>query len=323
MSTIRQRLTILTEGGGDRGLGHITRCTAYAEEWRTRGGIVSWRVDGDTQVAAALAAEDDVSLGAWQEGLPADWTVNGGYVLVDSYHATRGVLLDLAGTAWGAVFLDDTSRLAYPTGIVVHGGPGAIDPQGGAAIWVAGPRFQPLRRAFRAGAERHAVSSRPTRVMVVMGGTDPHHLGPKLAELVLRVFPDATVDLIGAGEVSDPRIRRHQGLSAEAMAALMAAADVCVSGAGQTVFELARMGVPSVLVGAAQNQHDNLVHWPPLTGFRVAGWWNAEGLMESIVRELTVLASPDVRLSIAQQAQQAVDGLGAVRLIDLVEKLWP
>ena len=49
-------LLILTEGDRSRGLGHVTRCSAYAEGWLTRGGAVHWRLDGD-DTARSVAGE--------------------------------------------------------------------------------------------------------------------------------------------------------------------------------------------------------------------------------------------------------------------------
>ena len=35
-------LWIFTEGDLQRGLGHLTRCSAYASAWRGQGGKVHW-----------------------------------------------------------------------------------------------------------------------------------------------------------------------------------------------------------------------------------------------------------------------------------------
>lgn len=59
-------LWIFSEGDKGRGLGHLSRCSAYAGAWRQQGGTVHWVVEGD-ELASAMLKEESVRWGNWQQ----------------------------------------------------------------------------------------------------------------------------------------------------------------------------------------------------------------------------------------------------------------
>jgi RimJ/RimL family protein N-acetyltransferase len=65
------------------------------------------------------------------------------------------------------------------------------------------------------------------------------------------------------------------------MAELMTASDIAVSAAGQTLFELARCGVPTIAVGVAENQRHNLEGFTDAGVCYNAGWWGEGNATQS------------------------------------------
>lgn len=321
----RGRLVIFTEGDLVRGLGHVSRCSAYAEAWRADGGEVLWVLDGDEAARAMAGVGADVRLVAWQrdlgdllDGLPH------GVALVDSYAAIGAVHVRIADWAEAVIFIDDLET-DYPRGLVVHPAPGlALTDKASAAVWLIGPAWQPLRPAFWNLAPRPLARDRIERLLVLMGGGDLRGLGGLLASLASEVCPGAEIDLVlpvgQAATAVDGPVAIHCGLGAAAMADLMSRADVAVSGAGQTLFELARCGTPTVMVGLADNQHPNLDHWPALCGFVSAGQWDQPPLDDRVRAGLEDLAPARRRQDIADRASALVDGQGVRRLFDYLDQ---
>src|SRR5690606_19494446 len=116
----------------------------------------------------------------------------------------------------------------------------------------------------------------------------------------------AEIDLVlpvgQAAPAVEGRVVVHRGLDASAMADLMSRADVAISGAGQTLFELARSGTATVMVGLADNQQPNLDYWPALCGFISAGRWDQPGLVDRVRAGLEDLAPAALRQDIADRA---------------------
>jgi UDP-2,4-diacetamido-2,4,6-trideoxy-beta-L-altropyranose hydrolase len=308
-------LLILTEGGRDRGLGHVMRCSAYAEAWRQAGGQVRWIVDGDEAVRAASPADADVELRDWRTSPDV---AGAQAVLVDSYALSPTGRAMIAERAAIPVFLEDAGRDLYPRGLVVDARLSAVP--GPRAEWLCGPRWQALRMPF-VGAALRPPSGQIRRVLVMMGGTDPRALSARMAMAVRVALPSAVIEVAGQATGLPADVAAHGLLDATALARLMRDSDLAVSAAGQSVSELAAIGVPTVLVQVADNQAPNMVDWPKAAGFIAAGTWDHPGIDQHVTDAVSALASPAIRQAVSQSARGIVDGRGGERLVERIANL--
>lgn len=313
----QQRLTIYTEGDSVRGLGHLTRCKGYAQQWTSMGGVTRWIVDGDEGARRALAEEGHVQWRRWQSDRgPVE---NTDVALVDSYSADLDVLEAIAARTGRAIFIDDLFRLPYPQGLVVHSSPGPIDGERGQARWLTGPRWHPMREAFWDVAQRAEPRTPIGRALVLAGGVDHRGISGRIARTIANALPEARIDLVAGAGAKPPvdlpsNIRLHQGLAADEMRDLMLAADVAVSAAGQTLYELARCGCPTFLFGVADNQRRHMAYWSETGAGRVVGWWDDPALETNILDGLHALSLED-RIAMSQAGPRLVDGQGIRRLV--------
>lgn len=175
-----------------------------------------------------------------------------------------------------------------------------------------GPRYAPVREGFEPPAA--PCHEGVGRILVTSGSTNPDCVLERFCTACLAAAPDAEVDLVvGAAADVDPaaaldgRVRIHRGLTD--LAPLMARADLAVSAAGSTLYELSRMGVPTVAVPIVENQRGNA------RGFADCGCGLASDF-ESLALAVGVLAGDsDLRRSLSARARTLVDGLGARRIV--------
>ena len=308
-------LLILTEGDRRRGLGHVTRCSAYAEGWLTRGGAVHWRLDGDDTARSVAGEVGEVVMGPWLDRI-ADLP-QADLAIVDSYALTVEAAQAVADRFAIPVFIDDLQGLTYPPALVVHP---ALDPaplKPDAAEWHVGPDWQPLRSAFWDLPARAPARETIGHVLITLGGGDTPALGAKVAGWLRAMLPRARIDLVaGLAEIEiGPGVVVHRTLSAAAMSKLMVGADLAVSAAGTTTFELARCGTPSLLIGVADNQSANLQRWPDACGFVSLGRPDGD-LAVRLGVAVDALRPVEVRADISARAMARVDGRGVARLLD-------
>jgi len=313
-------LLILTEGDRRRGLGHLGRCLGYAEYWRRAGRPVRWLVDGDDAAHAVLGGET-VRWETWQDktqGLAARDEV----VIVDSYDAAPAALAPLAECGGLTICLDDLERDGYPPGLVIHTSPGSLNRSGRPARWLIGPAWQPMAPAFWSVPERSPPPERPGRALVLTGGADLRGVGPTLAELVRRKLPDCEVHLVlGAGAGAAPvqsGVIEHRNVTPDALRDLMLDCDLAVSAAGQTLFQLACCGTPTIMVGVADNQARHLREWPATGAMTAAGVWDDPNLHDQLRARLTTLESRDARAAMSRKGRALVDGQGVARLARMI-----
>jgi spore coat polysaccharide biosynthesis predicted glycosyltransferase SpsG len=92
----------------------------------------------------------------------------------------------------------------------------------------------------------------------------------------------------------------------------MQQADVAVSAGGQTLNELARVGVPTVMLGVAENQRRAVGSYQGL--MECAGWWNEADWPQRLAAGLGVLKDPEIRAKRALELRRIFDGQGSHRI---------
>jgi UDP-2,4-diacetamido-2,4,6-trideoxy-beta-L-altropyranose hydrolase len=328
-----------TTAGKKIGFGHLRRCLTLAGELRRAGGAagaIHFWVDGNpAAVEVAVAAGFEARLIAGPDpDVTAAWLDAGevGTLVVDSY-----AVMPASFSAWrrcvrSLVVLDDLADRQLDVDVVVNGSPYAAELNyrtGPDAVRLLGPRYALLRPWFR-DRPRRRVAARVTRVLVTLGGADPESSTMAVVEAVQRALPEAALDVVigplfgpvpeldrrAAGD--PPRLRLHRAL--DDLSTLMAAADLAISAGGQTLYELAAAGVPTVALCLADNQEPNvaaLAGVSLLSAGRVheeaAGRFNR---VEEGCRRLA--ADPGLRERMSDAGRALIDGQGAARVADVI-----
>ena len=161
--------------------------------------------------------------------------------------------------------------------------------------------------------------------MITIGGSDPDNLSLRIVEaLGSAQIPNLEIILVvgssnphlpalhAAVERSALSIKIEQNVSE--MPVLMAWADVAISGAGGTSYELCYMGLPALLFIISENQRQVAAE---LSGFDAAihAGWAGDFDGNKFVEELsTLIQSQETRQAISDRARSLVDGLGADRV---------
>ncbi|WFE98138.1 spore coat protein [Micromonospora sp. WMMD987] len=212
---------------------------------------------------------------------------------------------------------------------------GAVGRPGGRTL--AGVRYALLRDAVTAArptAPPPATPTRRPRVLAFFGGTDAVGAAPVLARVLFGTgHPLELTVVVGRPEIGAELAQvvpgRGQSLRpvapTDALPTLIGAADLVVSAAGTSTWELCCLGAPAALVCVVDNQRDSY--------HRVVAHGLAAGLGElpdlivpglagrtaraDAARTLrTLLASPRRRAALAARAWATVDGRGRTRVAD-------
>ena len=273
MATIAFRTT----AGKQIGFGHLRRCLTLAGELRRAGGAASpicfW-VDSDpAAVAVAAAAGFEARLLSGPEpDATAAWLEAGevGTLVVDSYAVAPASFSAWRRRVGSLVVVDDLADRELDVDVVVNGSPHAAQLSyrtGPDVVRLLGPRYALLRPRFRDLPPRRA-APRVARVLVTLGGADPQSStiggrrgGPARAPRgrSRRRHRPAVRTCAGSRSTRGGRSRGFGSTAtSDDLSALMSAADLAVSGGGQTLYELAATGVPTVALCLADNQEPNI-----------------------------------------------------------------
>ena len=310
-------LTIRADAGPHVGLGHVMRCLAVAEAAVDSGVAVTMVSPTLPEGVHARLADAGI---AWK---PADGDLPpADAVLIDGYGFSRTEADRWRRSAPILAVMDDNAEMAaWPADIVINPNPHArpaLYPGWAGPRFLLGSAYAPLRREFRE-ADPIAIRENANRILITMGGSDPKGLTARiLAGLPGTGTPvEITAVLGGMAQAPELGAASHHHLVIERdvrdMSRLMANSDIAISAAGSTLWELARLGVPTIAVVVADNQR------------QAAAAAAEKGLLHLVSAEgaaseaISLLGDIGARRALSDQARGQIDGHGAARILEALQ----
>ena len=322
------KIVIITEGFSGIGYGHLARCLAIYQAFEERGITPIYVADCD-DIGRVFLGQINLSALDWRRKANdlARLCTDCDVVLIDSYLADTHIYEQLRKTSRRIAYLDDYLRIDYPPGVIVNGTIGAERlpyPRKSGHRYLLGVDYAPLRKDFwdlSPRIKRHKVEN----VLLVFGGEDARGLTGKTLRYLTTVFPEYTYHVVrglnpeGDDDGSDSSRRRfYRNLTACEFLQLMMSCDLAVSAAGQTIYELARIGLPTIAVGTAENQRHTIRGWIENGFLQSELWWDDADLFEKLALEIRDHANPE------GEPHAFLDGQGARRIAQyLVEGYGP
>lgn len=269
------------------GSGHAMRCLTIAARIRSDKQPVTFAVsDGESYSFLKSLGEEPLMLGGTATELSAAdgaalaesaAKIHAKHVLIDSYGVDDAFFNTLSATmSQNAIttYIDD--MYTYSTGILEQPHRWAVDNlinysfYADAGLYEAvyessdttlllGPDYAPIREQFF--IKEHAQHEGLERVVVMTGSTNPNHALEHMVVSCRDALPSAHIDIILGHNATftgqlDRKMSLHRGLTD--LSELMHSADLAVSAAGTTLYELWAAKVPTIAIALYQNQVKNL-----------------------------------------------------------------
>jgi UDP-2,4-diacetamido-2,4,6-trideoxy-beta-L-altropyranose hydrolase len=335
------------------GTGHVMRCLALAQAWQDAGGLAVFAMAETTPALRArlLAESCEVLNISARAGTPADaqqttafaqekcaeWIVVDGYQFLGTYQVA------LHSPRVKVLAIDDYGHAGrYAADLVLNQNVSASESlypdRGVETRLLLGTRYCLLRREFRAWRNHDLKSGRKipevgSRILITLGGSDPENVTARMLQSLAAIKVnnlEATVVIGGSNPHAESLQRSAKEIEERAgiklslrsdvanMPELMAWADVAISAAGSTCWELALLGLPALLIDVAENQAAVARELYRL-GCAIHLGSSREVSAEHVARELTRLLNDAPRRQLlAQRSQALVDGFGAERVVSVL-----
>jgi UDP-2,4-diacetamido-2,4,6-trideoxy-beta-L-altropyranose hydrolase len=329
------------DAGGAVAMGHLMRSIALAEAARDRdtevlfvtsaGPALVERTLTPRRFAARVIDKLDVQRDVDQTLLAAG-SVEDTWVVIDGYHFGAQYHLALTKEHVKTLYIDDCAHLPfYCTDVVLNqniwASADSYHLKPGTTV-LTGSTFALLRPEFAKAisiSDRVPRQSRRSRIVVTMGGTDPNDVTTAILNALAgsEITDIEVVAVLGASNDNEASVRVAMGalgegsrlvIGVEDMAALLATANVAVAGAGTTAWELAFLGVPTILMVLADNQGLNAHALESVGAMIVAS--NAEAVPKLVAN---LLSNQRRREQMRLISRRLVDGRGAARVLDYLD----
>lgn len=319
---IEVKVVILTEGGKKTGYGHLSRCSSLYDE------LVKRKIDVEMIINSELRTIDilqkrNYSIVDWTsfEYLKSNIQTTVHYI-VDSYVASEQVCQFVSKHSKKVLYLDDTSRIEYPRGIVVRA---SLQDTKETKDLLIGNKYIILRDAYKSIANEKRIQ-KTNEILLTMGGTNQIELIRTLLKKINVIYPECKINIVlGNLEVSHfeegliqeyRNIVLHNYLSSHEMKKLMIASDFAITAAGQTIYELIATSTPFIPIQIADNQRGNLISLRNKQLIQTILCWENENFSEEFEIELQQMFSIPFRKKFMERLGGLIDGLGSERIIN-------
>jgi UDP-2,4-diacetamido-2,4,6-trideoxy-beta-L-altropyranose hydrolase len=270
--------------------------------------------------------EDAVKTKDFARRLDADWIITDGYQFGADYQRA------IKESGAKLLFIDDYGQCDhYYADIVLNQNLGANEDlyrrREHYTRLLLGPEYVLLRREFlRYRGLKREIPEVGRRVLVTFGGVDRQNMTLKViralglvdvpglhAQFVVGRWNPHVEEIEAAiGNLSFAISLKRDAID---MAALMAWADLAVSAAGITTWELAFMGLPSLAVVTSENQR-SVAAGADMAGISSSlGWYDRFSSSELAERIAHLLKHREIRERMSRSGQKLIDGDGASRVL--------
>lgn len=329
-------IVIRADGNEVLGMGHLMRCTAIAKALEIQGAHCVFFVAQEK--AGAFIREKGFACEVLYtdfENMKTEFArieelvkkYEPGLWLVDSYRITAGYIEELQKIS-PVFILDDMGELDFGAdGIINYNiyGDKVVYAKAGAAKCLLGAKYAPVREAFSESS--YELRYRVRNVLITMGGSDKLDIAGTLCKRLLERLPEEIDITLICGRfnphlqklmlLQESERRVHVLLDVADMWNKMAAADVVISAAGSTLYELSTMGVPTVCCYYVENQRRLAEGFAEKVGLCNAGDYSKEP--EAVLREMTdevcrLVDDGEYRRKLSESMKGVTDGQGAGKI---------
>ncbi len=322
---MKMQVFIVTEGGKGFGFGHVSRCVALAQGFTSFGIEPILIINGDRSILH-LIKKTKFKIFDWLK--KKDQLLNliksARICVLDSYKADAEFCRKISEIVKIPVFIDDFKRLSYPRkGIIVNGSVYANQMQYKRRVAkLLGPRYNLMRKELWEAP--HFKVRKQVKNIFLAFGYDLKCFTPEMSDFLHNEYPALTIYVILGREIKEiyykERFKDNGGVklifepSVMALRRLMLNSDIAISGGGQTLNELIRIGVPTIGICFSKNQEQNLEFFEHLKAIEYIGYYGSGKIFINLRSALGETFLYKRRRTLSNNSRCILDGRGAVRV---------
>lgn len=327
------------------GTGHVMRCLALAQAWMRAGGRATFAMaqcpprlcERLRQAGANVVSivSERGSIADARETAQRARAAMARWIVLDGYDFDSDFQVAVRDSDLFLLVIDDEARAEHFAADLLlnqnaYATPELYAHKIGRARLALGGRYALLRDEFKPWhLWRREIPQRARRILVTTGGSDPHNAALQILRGLDRIDGDGLEQTIVIGSAAAHRaeIEREAAergarviVDAQNMPELMAWADLAISAAGSTCWEMAFMGLPALTLVIAENQAPIarcLSERGAALSLGVIDGSTSERVAEAVAR---LIGDRRERTTLSRAGRRMIDGRGASRVVELLSE---
>lgn len=306
---MKPEVVLRADAGTGIGLGHIRRCLALAQAFKRTGKVAVSFVTQTPETVEQWVGNRFPVHSISQRALslePAWWKTflkpdRHKLIIFDRYGLPPAYFRTLKKAGVYIALIDDeANKKSYPLDCIINYNAHASRtcyPSPSSALFLLGPRFALIGEEFLRSRKLRKPRKVCRTLFTGLGGFAPEHAKNRLETIALQL---------------GLKVIRMEGRT-HSVAAFLSRADLAVSASGVTSYELACLGIPTLLVVVAENQKAIARALARRKAAINLGWFEkaSDRKLKTAVEKL--VNDSAARKSMSRSAFKLIDGQGASR----------
>jgi len=249
------QVAFFTESGTSRGMGHLMRSYTICEKFKSLNIKTTFFLDSDMNYGDKFT---DINYFKWNNFyLTQEYDI----IFIDSYEAEIEIYESIVKNCKVAVYIDDFSRLEYPKGVILNFAPDAREiffkEEMEKYTYLLGLKYIPIRNDFL-----KIKKTKKEQIFIMLGGNDVANLSEKLIEILNDVQIKKIV--VSNNKLVLEKLRKYNDVevlfqpSDSVLIQTMSNSKMAISTASMTVYELAYLKVPTMILAVSKNQEQGI-----------------------------------------------------------------
>ena len=338
---ISEQMIIRTDATTTVGTGHLMRCLSLAQRWSAKGGRATFITACESELLQQRIQTQGFKIIKLKHpcSKSADWEITSqvlaaqpdSWVVLDGYHFGPNYQRQIKETGHRLLVIDDMAHLDhYFADILLNQNINAdqlfyeCDQH---TRLLLGTSYTLLGSSYLAYS--NWVRQTPeivTNLLITLGGSDPENQTAKVIQAIqdMKINGLKAVVVVGASNPNLPELRLSAKdlpmpvqvvFDVDNMPDLMTWADLAVSAAGTTCWEMAFMMLPALTIITAENQKRVAAGLQNAGVALNLGWYDNLPSVQIRYAIESLARSVDTRRQISQRGRHLVDGKGCERVL--------
>ena len=201
-------------------------------------------------------------------------------------------------------------------------------PEKDGITYLLGSQYMPVRKEFW-DVQKKVIKENLESIMITFGGVDPRNMTIKTLKLLTKYHRELTKQVVIGKEykaveqiesLKDEKTEFIYHPDADEMKKIMIKSDIAISAGGQTLYELARVGVPTIAVAVSDNQLNNIKGLQKAGFAENAGWWQDNDVYNNIKYYIREFSNVDKRLNSYRNGRRLYNGKGSNLIVEFIIK---
>lgn len=200
--------------------------------------------------------------------------------------------------------------------------------------YFVGPYYVPIEESMT-HRKPIWIKNEVERIFVFQGGGDPYGLTSKIIKSLMRLDLKQTIDVIVGGALMSEHIKKlnkikaslkdkfifYTNISQEEVYNIMEKVDLAITAAGNTLYELAYFGIPSIVISHHKRHHEvatTFENYNAVINLGIGESIREEDISNQVAKIITDKGRRDC---LSENMKKLVDGRGANRVADILIKM--